>query len=96
MTIILALLQPIQNSVSQTTMRQLNLIFIAMLAMMGWGMMPGLSRWTKARRQLLQIGTFPIHSHPLGASILEVPSSSSMQSQDTFLLIGDESLLTKV
>ena len=43
---ILALLQPIQNSVSKTTLRQLSRIIVAMIAMTGRVTMLGLSRWT--------------------------------------------------
>ena len=44
---ILALLQPIQNSVSKTTLRQLSRIIVAMIAMTGRVTMLGLSRWTE-------------------------------------------------
>jgi len=47
MTNILALLQPIQNSVSKTTLRQLSRIVVAMIAMTGRVTMLGLSRWTE-------------------------------------------------
>jgi putative transposase len=44
---ILALLQPIQNSVSKTTLWQLSRIIVAMIAMTGRVTMLGLSRWTE-------------------------------------------------
>jgi putative transposase len=47
MTDILALLQPIQNSVSKTTLRQLSRIIVAMIAMTGRVTMLGLSLWTE-------------------------------------------------
>jgi DDE superfamily endonuclease len=47
MTDILALLQPIQNSVSKTTLRQLSRIIIAMIAMTGRVTMLGISRWAE-------------------------------------------------
>ncbi len=45
MTNIFALLQPIQNSVSKTTMRQMSRIIVEMIAMSGQVTMLGISRW---------------------------------------------------
>jgi putative transposase len=42
---ILALLQPIKNSISKTTMPQMGRIIVAMIAMTGRVIMLGLSRW---------------------------------------------------
>jgi len=44
---ILTLLQPIQNSISITTLRQLSRIILAMMAMTGRVTMLGISRWTE-------------------------------------------------
>ncbi|MEW6650525.1 MAG: IS4 family transposase, partial [Chloroflexota bacterium] len=43
----LALLHPIQNSVSKTTLRQMSRIIPAMITMTGWITMLGLSHWTE-------------------------------------------------
>lgn len=45
MTDILALLQPIEDQLSKTSLRQMSRIIIAMLAMTGRVTMLGLSRW---------------------------------------------------
>jgi len=42
---ILALLQPIEDSLSKTTLRQMSRVILAMLAMTGRVTMLGLSRW---------------------------------------------------
>jgi len=47
MTNIFALLQPIQNSVSKTTMQQMSRIIVAMIAMTGQVTMLGISRWSE-------------------------------------------------
>jgi len=67
---ILALLQPIENSVSKTTMKQMSRIIIAMIAMTGRVTMLGLSRWAGTGGSYRSIQRFFYTSIPWPASFL--------------------------
>ncbi len=67
---ILALLQPIQNSVSKTTFRQLGRIILAMIAMTGRVTHAWAVSLDRERRQLPNHPAFFLHGHTLGAGIL--------------------------
>jgi putative transposase len=92
---ILALLQPIQNNVSQTTLRQLSRIIAAMLAMTGRVTMLGLSRWTEKGGSYRTIQQFFYTVIPWTQVFWTFFSVHLMDRQDTYLLAGDESVVTK-
>jgi hypothetical protein len=95
MTDILALLQPIQNSVSRTTLRQLSRIITAMLAMTGRVTMLGLSRWAEKGGSYRTIQRFFYTLIPWAQVFWTFFSVHLMDRQDTYLLAGDESVITK-
>jgi hypothetical protein len=69
---ILALLQPIQNSVSKTTIRQLSRLIPAMIAITGRITMLGLSRWTVKGGSYRTIQRFFNTVIPLGTGIVDL------------------------
>jgi len=95
MTDILALLQPIQNSVSKTTQRQLSRIIVAMLAMTGRVTMLGISRWTEKGGSYRTIQRFFYTVIPWAQVFWTFFSAHQIDWQDTYLLAGDESVVTK-
>ncbi len=95
MTDILALLQPIQNSVSKTTMRQLSRIILAMIAMTGRVTMLGLSRWTEKGGSYRSVQRFFYTAIPWAQVFGAFFCAHLFDRQDTYLLAGDESVVTK-
>lgn len=95
MTDILALLQPIQNSVSKTTMRQLSRIIVAMIAMTGRVTMLGLSRWTEKGGSYRTVQRFFYTIIPWGQVFWTFFREHLLDHQDTYLLAGDECVVTK-
>jgi hypothetical protein len=93
---ILALLQPIQNSVSKTTMRQLSRIIPAMIAMTGRVTMLGLSRWTEKGGSYRTIQRFFYTVIPWERVFWDFFCEHLLDQQDTYLLAGDECVITKV
>ncbi len=73
---ILSLLQCLLPQINATTMRQLNQIILAMLAMSGRVTMLGIARWTGERGSYRTIGRFFKDSHTLGNIVLAVFSST--------------------
>jgi putative transposase len=92
---ILALLQPIQNSVSKTTIRQLSRIIPAMIAMTGRVTMLGLSRWTEKGGSYRTIQRFFYTAIPWVQVFWVFFCEHLLDQQDTYLLAGDECVLTK-
>jgi putative transposase len=92
---ILALLQPIQNSVSKTTMRQLSRIIFAMIAMTGRVTMLGLSRWTEKGGSYRTVQRFFYTVIPWAQIFWGFFREHLMDNQDTYLLAGDECVVTK-
>jgi putative transposase len=92
---ILALLQPIQNSVSKTTLRQLSRIIPAMIAMTGRVTMLGLSRWTDKGGSYRTIQRFFYTVIPWAQVFWAFFCEHLLDQQDTYLLAGDECVITK-
>ncbi len=92
---ILALLQPIQNSVSRTTVRQLSHIILAMLSMTGRMTMLGLSRWSEKGGSYRTIQRFFDTTIPWSDLFWSFFKERLFDPQDRFLLAGDESIVTK-
>jgi putative transposase len=92
---ILALLQPIQNSVSKTTLRQLSRIIIAMIAMTGRVSMLGLSRWAEKGGSYRTIQRFFYTVIPWAQVFWTFFHEHLLDQQNTYLLAGDESVVTK-
>jgi len=92
---ILALLQPIQNSVSQTTIRQLSRIVPAMLAITGRVTMLGLSRWTEKGGSYRTIQRFFYTAIPWAQVFWAFFCEHLYDQQDSYLLAGDECVITK-
>jgi len=95
MTDILALFQPIQNSVSKTTLRQLSRIIAAMIAMTGRVTMLGLSRWTEKGGSYRTVQRFFYTVIPWAQVFWAFFREHLLDCQDTYLLAGDECIVTK-
>jgi hypothetical protein len=92
---ILALLQPIQNSVSKTTMQQLSRIIPAMIAMTGRVTMLGLSRWTEKGGSYRTIQRFFYTVIPWAQVFWDFFCEHLLDQRDTYLLACDECVITK-
>jgi putative transposase len=92
---ILALLQPIQNSLSKTTIRQLSRIIPAMIAMTGRVTMLGMSRWAEKGGSYRTIQRFFNTVIPWGQVFWAFFSQHLLDQQDTYLVAGDECVITK-
>jgi len=92
---ILALLQPIQKSVSKTTMRQMSRIMTAMIAMTGRVTMLGLSRWTERGGSYRTVQRFFYTVIPWAQVFWTFFCTHLLDSDDVYLLAGDESIVTK-
>jgi len=92
---ILALLQPIKNSISKTTMKQMSRIIIAKIAMTGRVTMLGISRWAGAGGSYRSIQRFFYTSIPWRQVFWAFFESHLLDKADTYLLAGDESVVTK-
>jgi putative transposase len=92
---ILALLQPIQNSISKTNLRQLSRIIPAMIAMAGRVTMLGLSRWTEKGGSYRTIQRFYYTVIPWLPVFWAFFSAHLLDEQDVYLLAGDECVITK-
>lgn len=92
---ILALLQPIQDSVSKPTLRQLSRIIVAMTAMTGRVTMLGLSRWAEKGGSYRSVQRFFYTVIPWAQVFWVFFRTYLLNSQDTYLLAGDECAVTK-
>ena len=92
---ILALLQPIQNSVSKTTIRQLSRLIPAMIAITGRVTMLGLSRWTEKGGSYRTIQRFFCTVIPWAQVFWAFFCEHLLDQQGTYLLAGDECVITK-
>ena len=92
---ILALFQPIQNIVSKTTLRQLSRIVVAMIAMTGRVTMLGLSRWTEKGGSYRTVQRFFYTIIPWAQVFWAFFREHLLDEQDTYLLAGDECVVTK-
>ena len=92
---ILALLQSIQNSVSTTTLRQMSRVVTAMLAMSGRVTMLGISRWAERGGSYRTIQRFFYQIIPWAQVFWSFFAEHLLDRKDTYLLAGDESVITK-
>jgi putative transposase len=92
---ILALLQPIEDSLSKTTLRQMSRVIIAMLAMTGRVTMLGLSRWAGDGGSYRTIQRFYTTAIPWVQVLWEFFSHHLFQKGSIYILAGDESVIGK-
>jgi len=92
---ILALLQPIQNSVSKTTLQQMSRIIMSMIAMTGRVTMLGLSRWTEKGGSYRTVQRFFYTVIPWTQVFWAFFRAHLLDGKDTYLLAGDECVVTK-
>ncbi len=92
---ILALLQPIQNSISKTTLKQMSRIITAMIAMTGRVTMLGLSRWAGTGGSYRSIQRFFYTAIPWPQVFWDFIREHLLNGQDTYLLAGDEVVVSK-
>lgn len=92
---ILTLLQPIQNTVSKTTIRQLSQLLSAILAMTGRVTMLGISRWTRKGGSYRTVQRFFYTVIPWAQVFWIFFREHLLDQQDTYLIAGDESVITK-
>src|SRR4030065_1129442 len=92
---ILALLQPIQNIVSKTTLWQMSRIVPAMIAITGRVTMLGLSRWTEKGGSYRTVQRFFYTVIPWTQIFWAFFRGHLLDNQDTYLLAGDESVVNK-
>ena len=92
---ILALLQPIENSVSKTTMKQMSRVITAMIAMTGRVTMLGLSRWAGTGGSYRTIQRFFYTTIPWAQIFWLFFQKHLLDEEDTYLLAGDECVVTK-
>jgi hypothetical protein len=92
---ILALLQPIQNSVSKTTLRQLSRIILAMMAITGRVTMLGLSRWAEKGGSYRTIQRFFYTVIPWTQVFWDFFHEHLHDPEDDYALAGDECVVPK-
>jgi hypothetical protein len=92
---ILALLQPIQSSLSKTTLRQMGRIITATLAMTGRVTMLGLSRWAGEGGSYRTIQRFYNTTIPWAQVFWQFFSQSLLQKESVYILAGDECVVSK-
>ena len=92
---IIALLQSVDKSLDQTTLRQLTVIVTAMLSMTGRVTMLGLSRWAGKGGSYRTIQRF--YNQTIGWSKLNwlLIRHRLLSNDDTLLIAGDETVVTK-
>ncbi|BAY99628.1 transposase [Tolypothrix tenuis PCC 7101] len=87
---ILSLLQCLLPQINATTMRQLNQIILAMLAMSGRVTMLGIARWTEERGSYRTMGRFFSTLIPWATLFWLFFRQHLWREQDVYLLAGDE------
>jgi hypothetical protein len=92
---ILALLQPIEDSLSKTTLRQMSRIILAMLAMTGRVTMLGLSRWAADGGSYRSIQRFYHTVIPWAQVFWLFFSHHLLEKEEVYILAGDESVVSK-
>ncbi len=92
---ILALLQSIQECVSKATLRQMSRVVTALLAMSGRVTMLGISRWAGPGGSYRTIQRFFHQEVPWAQVFWSFFEEHLLDYQDTYLLAGDESVITK-
>jgi len=92
---ILALLQPIQNSISKTTLQQLSRIIAAMLAMTGRVTILGISRWAGDGGSYRTIQRFYRTAIPWAQVFWHLFRERLRLKDSVYLLAGDECVVSK-
>ena len=92
---ILALLQPIEDSLSKTTLRQMSRVILAMLAMTGRVTMLGLSRWAEEGGSYRTIQRFYHTVIPWAQVFWQFFRQHLLRKEDVYILAGDESVVSK-
>src|SRR5512138_3285631 len=92
---IVPLLCCLQSEVTMTTIRQLSRIALAMLAMTGRVTMLGISRWTSAGGSYRTVQRFFATVIPWAALFWLFFRTHLFQTDDVYLLGGDETVVTK-
>jgi putative transposase len=92
---ILALLQPLNGSLSKTTLHQMSLVFFAILAMTLRVTMLGLSRWTGEGGSYRTVQRFYQTILPWAQLFWQFFSQSLWQKEDVYILAGDECVVSK-
>lgn len=92
---ILALLQPIKDAMSKTTLHQLSRIIAAMLAMTGRVTMLGISRWAGDGGSYRTIQRFYTTAIPWAQVFWHLFRERLMQKDSVYLLAGDECVVSK-
>ena len=92
---ILALLQPIEDSLSKTTIRQMSRIIIAMLAMTGRVTMLGIARWAGKGGSYRTIQRFYNTTIPWAQVFWQFFRQHLLKQGETYILAGDESVVSK-
>jgi hypothetical protein len=92
---ILALLQPIEDSLSKATLRQMSRVMLAMLAMTGRVTMLGLSRWAEDGGSYRSIQRFYNTAIPWAQVFWQFFSQHLLRKEEVYLLAGDESVISK-
>jgi putative transposase len=92
---ILALLKPIEDSISKTTLKQMSRIILAMLAMTGRVTMMGLARWAGEGGSYRTIQRFYSTAIPWVEVFWQFFSQCLLQKEDVYIIAGDESVVSK-
>jgi hypothetical protein len=95
MVAILPLLLCLHPEVTMTTIRQFTLIALALLAMTGRVTMLGISRWTGAGGSYRTVQRFFVTSLPWASLFWLFFRTHLFQSDDVYLIGGDETVVTK-
>src|SRR5664279_1051391 len=92
---ILALLQPIEDSLSKATLQQMSQVILAMLAMTGRVTMLGLARWAGKGGSYRSIQRFYYTAIPWAQVFWQFFSHHLFQKGGVYILAGDESVISK-
>ena len=95
MKTILALLQPIEDCLSKTSLRQMSRIIFAMLAMTGRVTMLGLSRWAGEGGSYRTIQRFYTTVIPWSQVLWQFFRQALIHPEDVYILAGDECVVSK-
>ena len=92
---ILALLQPIEDSLSKATLRQMSRVILAMLAMTRRVTMLGVARWAGKGVSYRTIQRFYDTNIPWAQVFWQFFSQHLLCKEDDYILAGDESVIGK-
>src|SRR6266536_188148 len=92
---IIALLLCLHPEMTMTTIRQFSRIALALLAMTGRVTLPGVSRWTGEGGSYRTVQRFFGSALPLGALLWLFFGTHLFQSEEVYLVGGDETVVTK-